>query len=342
MQEVVGLRGVALQRVDRDDVTTRAVGELRGSRELRVDDAELDGLLEGVERLVELALVPEDVRELVPGVAVDLVVRRRVLDDLGVRLRGEIPLRGIALRFVEEQFAEREVCVGNVLRVRTLLDEVVVDLARLREVARLLVLVREVVQNLVELAIGRVVVDDERVVLDRLLPRGLHHRVGLVGLRLLLAGLRGVRLLEAVALDLRFRLVAEGGGFELYVRFCETTRELRAVGRVLLRGLEEALDALDLGDEQRALARLKAALALVTRGVLQRRVARLRLLIALLQIRGRRSRMEVHLRSLAVLADVELFRSVAAARIERGLRLVVDADLRRVGEGRDATNEQGA
>jgi hypothetical protein len=86
-----------------------------------VDDAELDRLLERVERFLELALVPEDVAELVPGVAVDLVLRRRVLGDFGVRLRGEIPLAGVALGLVEEELAEREVRVRDVLRLRRLL-----------------------------------------------------------------------------------------------------------------------------------------------------------------------------------------------------------------------------
>src|ERR1035437_6731567 len=49
----------------RSEVATRAVGQLRGARVLGEVGAEVDGLLEGVERLLELTLVPEDVRELV-------------------------------------------------------------------------------------------------------------------------------------------------------------------------------------------------------------------------------------------------------------------------------------
>ena len=56
---------------------------------------------------------------------------------------------GIALRLVEEELAEREVRVGDVLRLRRLLDELVVDLARVLESLRLLVLVGEVVEHLV-------------------------------------------------------------------------------------------------------------------------------------------------------------------------------------------------
>ena len=341
VHEVVGLRGVTLQRVDRDDVAARRVGELARARELGVDDAELDRLLERVERLLELTLVPEDVAELVPGVAEHLVVRRRVLGHLGVRLRGEVPLAGIALRLVEEQLTEREVRVRDVLRLRRLLDEVVVDRTRVFEVVRLLVLVREVVEDLVDLPVVRVLVDDERVVGDRLLARGLHHRVGLVRLRLLLAGRVGVRLLQLVALHLRLRLVAERGGLELDVRLCEAARELRAIGLVLRGRLEETLEALDLGDEEGALASLEAALALVARSLLDVRLAGLRLLILLLQLSGLGRGVEVRRGRLAAL---ELLRSDATgAGVERLLRLLVDADVgcERLGPDRDGgTDEQ--
>src|ERR1035438_2723297 len=102
------------------------------------------------ERLLRTALVPEDVRELVPGVAVDLVVGRRLGDDLLVRLLRRLPLRRVTLGLVEEELPGREVRVRDVLGVRRLRDEVEVDAARVGRIARLLELVREVVVDLVE------------------------------------------------------------------------------------------------------------------------------------------------------------------------------------------------
>ncbi len=251
-----------------------ALGELLRVRELRERGPEVDRLLERVERVGKIALVPEDVRELVPGVAVHLVVGRRLRDDLLVRLLRRLPLRRVALRLVEEELSEREVRVRDVLRVRRLRDEVEVHAARVGRVARLLVLVREVVVDLVEPRVRRgrvlrergrrltgVVVDENRVVADGRLARLLHRRLARVRDRLLFLGFARVALLGGVTRHLGDRLLAEGRVLELDVVLCETAEELRSVGRRVVGRMEERLELLDLRDEQREGALLERALA---------------------------------------------------------------------------------
>ncbi len=324
-EEVVRGRRIALQRVDRNHVTTRGVRELRGAGVLREVRSEVDRLLEGVERLVDLALVPENVRELVPSVAVDFRFLRRELDDFRVRLRGEIPFARIALRFIEEQLAECEVRVRDVLRVRFLLDEIVINASRVRQIVRLLVLVREVIEDLVEQSVVRIVVDDERVVVDDLLPRAQHDVIRLVGDRLLLPCGCGVRLLEIVALDFRLSLFAERGALELDVIFSETTCELNAIRRVRGRRSEKIFETRNLRDEQPLRARLQTTLSFVARLRLRRHRRRL-LLIAFFQIGRRRRGVKIHGRRFAVLRDVEGGGPFVFARLKRRLGCVADAD----------------
>ena len=310
VQEVVRLTGVAFERVDRDDVASRAVGELRGAGERVVDDAELDRLLEVAERLVELALVPVDVRALVVAVALNLVVRRRVLDDFAVRLRGEIPLARIALRFVEEELTEREIRIRDELRVGSRLDEIVVDRARVLEVARLLVLVREVVEDLVERAVRRVVVDDQRVVLDRLLATGASSPLR-PGSPASAADRRlcGFDFFKASRLISASVLSRNAADFELDVLLGESASELRPVRRRSSSWFSKSCSVCWITvTRSAAFARVGDGCSRSSRGASMRRHVRLRLLIALLEIRRRRRRVEVHLRRLAVLADVELFR----------------------------------
>src|SRR5262249_2318200 len=132
----------------------------------------------------------------------------------------------------------------------------------------------------------RVLVLEEGVVLDRRLPRGVQDLARLA--RLLDEGPRlpGVLPLRLVGLDAVLGLVAERRGLELDVALGEAPHQLRPIRGVLRRRREEALEALDLRDEELAGARREAvaplvALRRVHRG---RRVVRLRLLIALLQV----------------------------------------------------------
>jgi hypothetical protein len=148
---------------------------------------------------------------------------------------------------------------------------------------------------------------------------------GLVRDRLLLTRSHRVRLLQVVALDLGARLLAEGRALELDVVLCETARELHAVRRVRRRRLEEILQTLNFRDEQALRARRQTTLSLVARLRLGRRV-RSFLLLALLEIRRRRRRVEVHLGRLAVRADVECRGAFVLARRQRRLRGVRDAD----------------
>ncbi len=210
LEEVVRALRCAAHGVDRDQVTTRCLRELGRVRQVVVLVAVLDDLLELVQRVRVLALVPVDVRELVARVAVHLVVGRRELDHFHVGRRGQIPLRGITLRLLEEELAEREVGVRDVGRLRRLLDQLVVDRAGVLVVALLLVLVREVVEHLVELRVVRVVGLHHRVVRDGLIA-GCSDDLGcLSGVvpelgRVLLLGLRVLRL------DVRRDLVALRG-----------------------------------------------------------------------------------------------------------------------------------
>ena len=112
-EERVGFLRAALEGVHRDDVAACAVGQPRGVRQLRVLHAELDDLLEVLDRLAVLAHVPFDVGDLVGGVAPKFVVWRWVLEHLLVEVGGDRPLAGVTLGFVEEQLAKREVGVRH-------------------------------------------------------------------------------------------------------------------------------------------------------------------------------------------------------------------------------------
>jgi hypothetical protein len=70
-------------------------------------------------------------------------------------LLGWLPLRRIGLGLAEEELPEGEVRARDELRRGGLRDEVEVDAARVGGVARLLVFVREVVEDLVEKRVGR-------------------------------------------------------------------------------------------------------------------------------------------------------------------------------------------
>src|SRR6185503_2191656 len=108
------------ERVDGNEIAARGDGELLRVGNRRELIAVVDRLFELVERARELTLVPVDVGELVVRVAVNLVVRRRVLGDFRIGSDGQIPLRRITLHFVEEELSEGEVGVGDVLRLRRL------------------------------------------------------------------------------------------------------------------------------------------------------------------------------------------------------------------------------
>ncbi len=314
LDEVVGALRIAREGVDRDDVAAGRDSELLGVRQRRVLHAVVDRLLQLAHGAGEVALVPVDVAELVVRVAPDLVLGRRVLDDLRVRLLGEGPLGRITLRFVEEELAEGEVRVGDELRVGPALDELEVDLAGLIEVERLLVLVGEVVEDLVGAAgalrgVGRVVVLaplrvlvlEGRVVLDRRLARGAEDLVGLAGLGLEAGGLGRVLPLGLVGLHPVLGLVAEGRRLELDVAFSEAPHQLGPIRRVLRRRGEEALQTLDLGDEELPRSRGEAVTPLVALRRVHggRGVARLRLELALLEVDARGCGLEADLRLLS-------------------------------------------
>ena len=339
LEEVVGALGIAGEGVDRDDVATRGDGELLGVGQRGVLHAVLDRLLELAHGAGEVALVPVDVSELVVRVAPDLVLGRGVLDDLAVGLLGERPLARIALRLVEEQLAEGEVGVGDELRLGPALDQLQVDLAGVVEIGSLLVLVGEVIEHLVRAAralgrvlrVGvlaplRVLVLEARVVVDRGLARGDEELVGLLGLALELSDVAALGL-GLVGLHPVLGLVAERGGLELDVALGQAPHQRGPIRRAPGRGLEEALQALDLGDQELADLRREAVAPLVTLGGAHRRerVARLRLLITLLQVHAGGRRLEAH----GGLLPRRLRQAPAGTRRDRVLRLLRDASVRR-------------
>src|SRR5262249_23367079 len=138
-----------------------------------------------------------------------------------------------------------------------------------------------------------------------------------------------------VHLDARFGLVAERRRFELDVVLGEPSNELRAIGRGLRRSGVEALESLNLGDEERANARREAAASLVALrvGEVDGRCRRLRLLVLLLQLlwRGRRVEGGVDL-----LARLAFHRRARWARVDGLLGLGRDALASRGERGRGA------
>ena len=212
----------------------------------------------------KVARVPKHVRDFVPRVTEDLVVRRWLLDDLFVGLLRRRPLRRVALRFIEEELSECQVRIGNIRRRRRVLNEVEIDAPRVREIARLLVLVGEVVVDLIELRVrGRrilrehrrraavVLLRDRLVVLDGRAPRDEHRVVARVHDRLLLAGFGGVLRLELVALHFRFGLLLPRRVLELDPILRESPQVLDAVlvARIA-QALVELLEAGDLANEK--------------------------------------------------------------------------------------------
>jgi hypothetical protein len=234
------------------------------------------------------------------------------------------------LRLLEEELAERQVGVRDERRLRRLLDQLEVNLASILQVATLLVLVREVVQHLVELRVVRVVVLHHRVVDDRFFASGLHDLLRLNGVGLELADTAGVLLGRVLRLNVGGDLVALRRALELDVRFSQAPRELRPIRALLGGALVQALQALDFGDEQRAGASLQTILAGVALGVLLElvRVDGLDVVLALLHLAGRRRALE---RDGSLLLGVELGGTTGASA-EGGLRFFADALEAEVGD----------
>src|SRR5690606_2394874 len=151
------------------------------------------------------------------------------------------------------------------------------------------------------------------VVSDGLFARGDLDLLGLGCLGAVLAGAPLLFLLGVLSLDVGRDLVAHGSRLELDVRFGEPAYELRPIAGLLRRLLEEALQALDLRDQERSSTRLQPRLARVTFGELAEvgGIARLGVVASSLALGWRRLALEG---DTTLLLGAELGRAPRAGR----------------------------